>query len=170
VGGLFSFTASHVFAGFRRSNKYLHAAGKLVLAGRASRTNAACRQDRPIACRLAIGLTGRNRRESRLAGVEADAALGDTRHTLRRGRDLHQRPQDRRCQEIAHVPPCLIGPCIHAASLTDPSIDLNALARHEHALVGRQKQRQTRDVFRRHRIGDGLARAEFGDRLLVRIP
>ena len=27
-----------------------------------------------------------------------------------------------------------------------------------------------RDVFGRHRIGDGLARAQFGDRLLVRIP
>src|SRR5689334_16092009 len=89
----FLFNTSCLFAGLRRSDTYLLGGEKLMLARRASGANAAGRQGRPIACRLAIGLTGRNRRKSRLARVEADAALGDARHALRRVRDLHHRHQ-----------------------------------------------------------------------------
>src|SRR5438445_11566338 len=54
--------------------------------------------------------------------------------------------------------------------LAKASVDLKALARNALALVGRQKQRQTRDVAGRHRIGNSLTRAKFGDLPLVREP
>src|SRR3982751_4255759 len=85
----------------------------------------------------------------------------------------------------------LIGPtrtkvrCAHAAAvgdgadlydsgsfhgLAETSVDLKTLARDAPALIGGEEQRHVRDVVGRHRVGNGLTRAQLGDRLVVRVP